>query len=191
MEDEDEEMDKNKEVPDFDISYDEYVKDKKVLSIAEIEARQLSNSYISNNFGLNSNGNDNSEFTEEDLMKKQSMKSIDEFEIEGNVTPKSFSKDTIGETTSEGGSETQDGATPLNKNSVEFKPKASSKPASGLNKPTESDETDKGVSTKSLTTGSRSFIPTKSKITSKPFIPSNKTNSTSLTQSTVVQPQAP
>jgi len=94
----DEEMDVNKEVPAQ--NYDDFVKDNKVMTITELEEKQLSGK---------ANGNQGKT---EGLKKKESMKSDDDFILEG-----------MKETVSEGSLEEEPVKTKLNTGSMAFVPK--------------------------------------------------------------------
>ena len=108
IEDEDEAMDASIGI---DANYDEYVKGKKVIDFAEIEAKQLSNT----SFGENKVKIPlKDQITNEDLFKKASFKSIDEFQIEG-MTPSSKVETTIRDGVSEGSNDEQNTKTSLNK----------------------------------------------------------------------------
>lgn len=170
-EDEDENMDKvENSKHNLDSEYDEFVKNKQVFTMAEIEERQLSNTNIGQ-----TKSSIVKEISHEDLVKQESMKSMDEFEIEGDGYSKNVYGDLVRETNSESSSDAQEATTPLNKNSTEFTPKSKGSEVSQSTNTSKLSTTGKTTALKSsLKSGSTAYIPGKLKSGSTSFVPSNK-----------------
>lgn len=149
-----------------------------MLNIADIEAKQLSNTSIGT-----------AEISKDNFIKQASIKSIDEFDIEGasistTTTPSPAPKtktDVIKETTSENSADGQDSSTPLNKKSSAFIPK-NKLGMSRQSSKVDGDDTDKTSKstlsksslTKSLNAKSEKFVPSKLKLGRKEYVPPTK-----------------
>ena len=152
--------------------YKKFIKENKVLNIEELEAKQLSN---------RSTGHDNKPFahqeiTPEDMMKKESFKSINEFDIEGGDENNSTKEIDLPDAVSEGSEGGSDQKPSLDLKSSAFTPKnrqtASTKSVDEFDiESSDAQSTDKSISKppKKLTTRSSVFNPNKS----KPFVPSS------------------
>lgn len=111
-EDVDEEMDTNQPHHNQDQEYDDIIANNKVYSIDEIETKQLSNRSILAN----------KEITKDDMIKKASFKSVNEFDIDGyEGSDKGFNN--IKDTTSEGSIEGSEPKSSMSLKANAFTPK--------------------------------------------------------------------